>query len=77
MSDIAFLSATELARKIRDREISSEELLRHYFDRIDKYNGALNAIVVQMRDEALRQAVAADAAVAAGEEIWGRSTAYP
>ncbi|MFP6834802.1 MAG: amidase [Pseudomonadales bacterium] len=69
MSDIAFLSATELARKIRDREISSEELLSHYFDRVDKYNGDLNAIIVQMRDEARQQAIAADAAVASGQDL--------
>ena len=64
MSDIAFLSATELARRIRDRELSSEELLLHYFDRVDRYNDALNAIVVEIREEALRAAQAADAAVA-------------
>ena len=69
MSDIAFLSATQLAHKIRDREISSEELLNHYLHRVDKFNGALNAIVVQMRDDALIQARAADAAVAAGANL--------
>ena len=61
MSDIAFLSATELARRIREREVSSEELLRHYFQRVDRYNGALNAIVVEIREEALTAARAAEA----------------
>jgi len=69
MDDIAFLSATDLARKIRQREISCEELLNHYLDRVDRYNGELNAIVVQARDEALAQAKVADAAVARGAEI--------
>jgi amidase len=69
MSDIAFLSASELASTIRDRKISCEELLRHYLDRVDKYNGELNAVVVDLRDEALQQAKAADAALAAGDEL--------
>ncbi|MDH3643701.1 MAG: amidase [Gammaproteobacteria bacterium] len=69
MSDIAFLSATELGHKIRDREISSAELLEHYLDRVDQYNGELNAVIVQVRDEAVEQAKAADAAVAAGDQL--------
>ena len=60
MSELAFLSATQLAAKIRSREISSEELLRHYFERIDRHNGDLNAIVVQRRDEAVEAAKKAD-----------------
>ena len=57
MSDLAFLSATELAHKIRDREISSEELLNHYLDRVDRYNDTLNAIVVDIREQALEDAM--------------------
>ncbi len=70
MSDLAFLSATELADLIRTRELSSEELLRHYLDRIDRYNGEVNAIVVDIRAEALRQAREADDAITRGE-LWG------
>ncbi len=69
MSDTAFLSATELARRIRERELSSVELLLHYFDRVDRYNGALNAIVVELREEALKAARSADAAVAKGVDL--------
>jgi amidase len=69
MSDIAFLSATELAQKIRDRELSSEELLNHYLARVDHYNEALNAVVVDLRDDALQQARAADASLAAGRDL--------
>ena len=38
MSELAFLSATELANRIKSKAISSEELLPHCFDRIDKHN---------------------------------------
>ncbi len=70
MTDIAFLSATELADLIRNRELSSEELLRHYLDRVDRYNPEINAIVVDLRGEAIERAREADAAIARGE-IWG------
>ncbi len=46
MSDLAFLSATELASLISTRKLSSEELLRHYLERVDRYNPEINAIVV-------------------------------
>ncbi len=56
MSELAFLSAAELADKIANRELSAVELLTHYLERVDRYNGDLNAIVVDMRDEALDNA---------------------
>ena len=69
MSEIAFLSATELAARIRSREIGCEELLRHYLQRVDRYNGAVNAIVVDLREPALAAARAADRALASGKEV--------
>ncbi|MCZ6659475.1 MAG: amidase family protein, partial [Gammaproteobacteria bacterium] len=69
MSELAFASATDLAAKIRNKEIGCEELLRYYLDRVDRYNGELNALVVDIRDQALAQAKAADTAVANGDEV--------
>ena len=69
MSELAFESATSLASKIRTKEISSVELLEYYFNRVDKYNEKLNAIIVQIRDEAHKQAEEADQAVARGDEL--------
>ena len=69
MSEITFLSATELAAKIRSREIGCEELLRHYLERVDRYNDGINAIVVDLREQALAAARAADRALAAGDEV--------
>ena len=69
MSDIAFSSATELANKIKSKEISAVELLQHYLQRVDKYNPEINAIVVDIRDEALAQARKMDAAIARGEDL--------
>ncbi len=66
MSEIAFLAATELAAKISAREIGCEELLRHYLDRVDAYNGQLNTLVVDLREQALEQAKQADGGSATG-----------
>jgi amidase len=69
MSDLAFCSATELAAKIKNKEISATELLHHYLQRVDKYNGEINAIVVDIRDQAEQTARAIDAAIAKGETV--------
>ena len=67
MSDPAHLSALELARKIKDREISSVELTQVYIDRIEKYDGEINAVVVRTFDDALARAKTADEALKKGE----------
>ena len=69
MSEIAFASATELAAKIKNKEISSVELLQHYLERVDKYNPELNAIIVDIRDEALAEAERKDQALAKGDAV--------
>lgn len=61
MSDIAFRSATELAAMIAKNDISARELLDLYLDRIDRYNEALNAVVVDVRKEARETADKMDA----------------
>jgi len=63
---LAFDSAIELARKIRDKEISSRELTDYYIDRIERYDGALNAVVVRDFERARQAADAADRALAQG-----------
>ncbi|EHR73394.1 amidase, Asp-tRNAAsn/Glu-tRNAGln amidotransferase A subunit [Burkholderiales bacterium JOSHI_001] len=70
MSELAFESASTLAARLRRREISSTELLRHFIARIEGLDGAINAVVVRDFDRALQRAQAADAALARGES-WG------
>jgi amidase len=69
MNDIAFASATELAKKVRQRDISAVELLQIYLDRVDRFNDDVNAIVVDVREQAMEQARNADAALAAGKAV--------
>ena len=68
--DPAFQSATELARRLRRRELSAVELLQHYLQRIERLNPVLNAVVVLDAERALQRAREADAALARGE-LWG------
>jgi amidase len=67
---LAFCSAAELARRIRRKEIGCEELLDLYLGRIERHNGALNAVVAMDVAGARRRARAADAALRK-DEHWG------
>jgi len=61
--------AVELAALIRDREVSSREVVQAHLDRIEAVNPALNAIVRLLADEALAAADAADREVADGNGL--------
>ena len=76
MTELWQLGALELADRIRTREVSSREVLEAHLARVDECNGALNAIVRLLTDEARSAADAADAAVAAGGEL-GRLHGVP
>ncbi len=60
------LSLRELAAGLRAKKFSSVELTRHYLDRIAAHDQSLNSFVTVTADRALKQAVAADAVLAAG-----------
>lgn len=64
--DLCFTPAVELARMLRDRELSARELLDAYTGRIHRVNPQLNAIVTLAEEQAATQAAAADSAVARG-----------
>jgi amidase len=65
--DIGLRPAHVLAQAIRNRELSSRELLDHYLKRVDELNEPLNAIVTLDPDGARRAADEADRALAHGE----------
>ena len=70
MTALHYRSATQLAALIRARKIGCLELLEHYLKRVDRYNGAINAIVWMDKKAARKRARLADAALARGES-WG------
>jgi amidase len=67
--DLCLRPATELAALVRRREVSARELLDAHLDRIERVDPALNAIVTLDAEGARAAADAADAALAAGEDV--------
>jgi amidase len=69
MHELVSSSATALARRIREREVSSLEVVQAHLDQIDRVNPLINALVVPAGDQALAEARAADAALARGASV--------
>ena len=76
MADITFLSASELTSRIRDRTLSSTEVVTAYLDKIEKHNPALNAVCTLDSESALSRAKEADEASEQGEH-WGALHGVP
>ena len=68
-------SLPELSTALHSGEISRVELTQHYLDRINKFNGDLNAFITVTEDRALEQAKAADKLLA--EKNAGPLTGIP
>lgn len=65
-------SATQLAKKIRRREVSSVEVVQAYIDRIQEVNPLLNAVVKDRFSAALQEAAQVDKLIeeeTGGEEV--------
>ncbi len=67
MDELVYISATSLARAIREKRVSSHEVVEAYIHRIEAVNPQLNAVVQLTADTALTQARQADFALARGE----------
>jgi len=61
-------AACELARLVREREVSAREVVLAHLDRIMRVNPTVNAVTATLDGPALLAADAADAALARGEE---------
>lgn len=68
-TDLHWWSATDVAAAIRGREISATEALEHQVARIERLDGAVNAVVHWDLDRARATARAADQAVARGDDV--------
>ncbi len=64
------MTATELAKAIRDRSLSAAEVIEAYLAQIEAHNPALNAVVTLDAEGARERAKQADEALASGE-LWG------
>jgi amidase len=67
--ELTALSATELAARIRRKEVSAREVLEAHLTRIDRVNPQVNAIVTLVPDMARAWAKAADERQARGEPL--------
>lgn len=67
--DLWRLSAVETARAIRAGEVSAQAVMASHVERMRLVNPALNAVVVDLSDQAMKAARAADEAQAAGAEL--------
>ena len=59
-TDLCFMTATELARRIRTRELSACEVMEAHLTQIDRVNPTVNAIVTLLPERAMEGARAAD-----------------
>lgn len=66
-NDLTQLSATELAEKIRNKDISPVEVVQQCLERIETVNPDLKAFVAIYADEALKEARAAEKQVIQGQ----------
>lgn len=70
MSDleICFMTATEMARRLRAKELSAREVMAAHLRQIERVNPKVNAIVTLVAEQALAAAGEADDRLARGEE---------
>ena len=58
--DLSFASAAALAAEVRSHAVGCLELLDHFIARVERLDGALNAVVVRDFDRARERARALD-----------------
>ncbi|NVM24963.1 MAG: amidase [Desulfobacterales bacterium] len=67
--EICFLTATELARRIRAKDLSAREVMEAHLAQVERVNPKVNAIVTLLPEQAVEQASAADETLARGTEV--------
>ncbi|XP_046736105.1 fatty-acid amide hydrolase 2-B isoform X2 [Diprion similis] len=65
---LLLMSATDLARKIREQQVTSEEVVRSYITRCIEVNPVINAIVEARYDLAIQEAREADNVIRLGHK---------
>ena len=68
-SEVCFLTATEIARRIRAKDISAREVVEAHLGQIDLVNPTVNAVVTLHPEQAMDAAEAADEALVRGREV--------
>jgi amidase len=68
-SEICFMTATELARRIRKKDLSAREVMAAHIAQTERVNPQVNAIVTFLPERGLAEAEAADEKLARGEVV--------
>ncbi len=69
MRDLCANDAVTLAVMLRNREVSSREVIAAHVEQIEALDGAINAVVTRSFEMAFAKAALADASAARGEEL--------
>jgi aspartyl-tRNA(Asn)/glutamyl-tRNA(Gln) amidotransferase subunit A len=69
MNELVYAPAATLARRVRDREFSSEDIDEARLRRIEEVNARLNAVVQMAADRALEAAHAAEVALTRTQRV--------
>ena len=68
MTELWQLPATELAKRVRHRDVSAREVADAVLDRLEAVNPAINAVIEHRPDDVRRQADEVDRAIARGDD---------
>ena len=68
MSDLWQQSASEIAKLVKNGEVSALEVTESALARLDQVHPAINAVVTEMPEEALSAAKQIDRAIANGDQ---------
>ncbi|WCK52352.1 amidase [Aneurinibacillus sp. Ricciae_BoGa-3] len=68
-NEVAYMSASQLASKIKTRELSPVEVTEAFITRIEERNKSLNSFVYFGYDDAMEKAKEAERAILAGEDV--------
>ena len=66
---ITELTVHELQEKLKNKELTSTEIVKAYTDRIDEKEGDVKAFVTVLKEEALKQAGEVDKKIQSGEQV--------
>jgi len=76
LAKIEGITAKEIAYKVKSRELTAEELIDLFFERIAEVEGKLHSFVTLLKEQALAEAKEIDAKIRKGEKL-GRLAGVP
>ena len=69
MRELVFLSAVELAARLRAKDVSAREVMTAHLAQIERVNPTVNAIVTLVAERAMAEAARADERLSRGERV--------